>query len=111
MREAMTHRGTDCSALIPATVLAVVASAFMTPVRAESVSSEALTKARSNCLASVATTVGLPASRLKVIRQTSHASGISVEVKVPNATAPWGCLTTRQGKVEDVHFKGSEGAL
>jgi hypothetical protein len=48
---------------------------------------------------------------LQVIRQTSDASGISVDVKVPNATAPWGCQTDRQGTVNDVHFKGSEGAL
>jgi hypothetical protein len=47
----------------------------------------------------------------KVIQQTSDASGISVDVKVPKATAPWGCLTDRQGKVKDVYFKGSEGAL
>jgi hypothetical protein len=55
--------------------------------------------------------VGLPSSNLKVIQQTSDASGISTDVKVPKATAPWGCLTDRQGKVKDVHFKGSEGAL
>jgi hypothetical protein len=91
--------------------LALASSAFAMPVRAQSVASDALIKARSNCLASVARTVNLPASRLKVIRQTSDGSGISVDVKVPNATAPWGCLTNRQGKVEDVHFKGSEGAL
>jgi hypothetical protein len=99
------------SRLIPAAVLGLAASAIMSPVRAQSVSSDALTQARSNCLASVAKTVGLPASRLKAIRQTSNASGISVDVKVPSATAPWGCLTDRHGKVEDVHFKGSEGAL
>jgi hypothetical protein len=38
-------------------------------------------------------------------------SGNSVDVKVPKATAPWACLTDRQGKVENVYFKGSEGAL
>lgn len=86
-------------------------SPFAAPAQAQSVAADALIKARSNCLASVAKTVGLPASRLKVIRQTSDASGISVDVKVPNATAPWGCLTDRLGQVEDVHFKGSEGAL
>lgn len=100
-----------CSRVIPAVVLVLAASAVVTSWSAKSVASDALIKARSNCLASVAKTVGLPASRLTVIRQTSDASGISVDVKVPNATAPWGCLTDRQGKVEDVHFKGSEGAL
>lgn len=100
-----------CSALMSSAALALATAAFVTPARAQSMAADALLKAKSNCLASVAKTVGLPASRLKVIRQTSDASGISVDVKVPNATAPWGCLTDRQGKVEDVHFKGSEGAL
>jgi hypothetical protein len=102
-----------CPLVIAATATAIVMSAFVldTSVRAQSVSSDALLKARDNCLTSVAKTVGSPRRNLKVIRQTSDASGISVDVKVPNATAPWGCLTNRQGKVEDVHFKGSEGAL
>lgn len=100
-----------CSPGIWTTALALTTSVFVAPVGAQPVAADALIKARSNCLASVAKTVGLPASRLKVIQQTSDASGIRVDVKVPNATAPWGCLTDRQGKVEDVHFKGSEGAL
>lgn len=91
--------------------LLCAASAFMAPVHAQAMAADALSKAKSNCLASVAKVVGLPASRLKVIRQTSEASGASVDVKVPNATAPWGCLTDLKGRVEDVHFKGSEGAL
>jgi len=95
-----------------ATVFVALAThAFVAPVGAQPVSSDLLTKARNNCLTSVAKTVGIPRGNLKVIRQTSDASGISVDVKVPKATAPWGCLSNRQGKVEDVHFKGSEGAL
>jgi hypothetical protein len=46
-----------------------------------------------------------------VIKEKSDPSGSSVDVKVPKATAPWACLTDRQGKVEKVYFKGSEGAL
>ncbi len=99
------------SDVIATAVVALASTGFVAPVQAQSVSANVLTKAKNNCLASVAKTVGLPAGRLKVIHQTSDASGISVDVKVPNATAPWGCLTDRQGKVEDVHFKGSEGAL
>ena len=97
--------------VISATALALAALAFHAPVRAQYVSSDALRQARTNCLTSVAKTVGLPSNRLKVIQQTSDASGISTDVKVPKATAPWGCLTDRQGKVKDVLFKGSEGAL
>ena len=93
------------------TALALGASGFVAPVRAHSVVTDAVIKAKSNCLASVAKTVGLPSSYLRVIQHTINASGISVDVKVSKATAPWACLTDRQGKVQDVHFKGSEGAL
>jgi hypothetical protein len=100
-----------CSPLIWTAALALTTSAFATPVQAQSHAADALIKARSNCLASVAKVVGLASSRLNVIQQTSDASGMSLDVKVPNATAAWGCRTDRQGKVKDVHFKGSEGAL
>ena len=93
------------------TALALGGLAFVVPVRAQAIATDAAIKAQSNCLASVAKTVGLPSSRLRVIQHTINASGISVDVKVPKATAPWACLTNRQGKVQDVHFKGSEGAL
>ena len=99
------------SSVIAATALAMSAFVIDSPVRAQSVSADALMKAKNNYLTSVAKTVGIPHSNLKVIQQTSDASGISVDVKVPKATAPWGCLTDRQGKVKDVYFKGSEGAL
>jgi hypothetical protein len=99
------------SRIIVSSFVALAAHGFVAPVGAQPISSDALIKARNNCLTSIAKTVGSPRENLKVIRQTSDASGISVDVKVPNATAPWGCLTNRQGKVEDVHFKGSEGAL
>ena len=99
------------SCVIPTAVVALVATGFVAPVHAQSVSANVLTKAKNNCMASVAKVVGVPPGSLKVIHQSTNPSGISVDVKVPKATAPWGCLTDRQGKVEDVHFKGSEGAL
>jgi len=100
-----------CSSVIATTVAALAVAAFVAPGRAQSVSADTLAKAKNNCLISVAKVVGVPHSSLKVIRQTSDASMISVDVKVPKATSPWGCLTDRLGKVKDVHFKGSEGAL
>jgi hypothetical protein len=100
-----------CASVTAATVVALAAAGFVVPAQAQSVSADTLMKAKNNCLTSVAKTVGIPSSNLKVIQQRSDASGISVDVKVPKATAPWGCRTDRQGKVEDVHFKGSEGAL
>jgi hypothetical protein len=100
-----------CASVTAATAVALAAAGFVVPAQAQSVSADTLMKAKNNCLTSVAKTVGIPHSNLKVIQQTSDASGISVDVKVPKATAPWGCRTDRQGKVQDVHFKGSEGAL
>jgi hypothetical protein len=99
------------SSIVATTVLAQTAVGFFTPAQAQSVSADSLTKAKNNCLTSVAKVVGTPRDSLKVTHQISDASGISVDVKVPKATAPWGCRTDRQGKVQDVHFKGSEGAL
>jgi hypothetical protein len=93
----------------PATAALVIAS--LLPGQALSEQADALMQARSNCLTAVAKVVGLPRSSLSVIQHQSKASGFHLEVKVPKAVAPWACLTTLQGKVEDVHFKGSEGAL
>jgi hypothetical protein len=41
----------------------------------------------------------------------SAVPGIGIDIKVPDATDPWFCLTDRKGKVEEVRFKGSEGNL
>ena len=99
------------SSVVATAVVAVAAVGFVTPAQAQSVSADSLTKAKNNCLTSVAKVVGIPRDNLKVIHQISDASGISMDVRVPKATAPWGCRTDRQGKVQDVLFKGSEGAL
>ena len=100
-----------CSSFMATTVVALATAGFVAPVQAQSISADTLTKAKNNCLTSVAKVINGSRGSLKVIQQTSDASGISVDVKVPKATAPWGCRTDRQGKVQDVHFKGSEGAL
>ena len=70
-----------------------------------------LQRAKDNCLTAVARQVGVPRSKVKVILAQSAQSGISVNVKVPEATAPWFCFADRQGTVKEVRFKGSEGAL
>ena len=90
---------------------ALVSACLLSSVPARSAPADALSKARSNCLTAVAKVVGLPRTSLSVIKAQRDASGISVEVKVPKAVAPWACLTNRQGEVEDTSFKGSEGAL
>lgn len=100
--------------MIPAIVAtAVLASACLLPgsVQAQPMSADSLKKARSNCLTAVANVVNRPRVSLRVIHNQAAASGVSVIVRVPQATAPWACRTDRQGTVEDVFFTGSEGAL
>ena len=89
----------------------LVSACLLSSVPARSAPADALSKARSNCLTAVAKVVGLPRTSLSVIKAQRDASGISVEVKVPKAVAPWACLTNGQGEVKDTYFKGSEGAL
>jgi hypothetical protein len=67
--------------------------------------------AEKNCLAAVAKQVGVSQSKLSVIYSSEAQSGIGIDIKVPDATDPWFCLTDRKGKVEDVRFKGSEGKM
>jgi hypothetical protein len=63
------------------------------------------------CLAEVAKTVGVNSSNLKILDVKEAQSGISVMVQVPDATAPWSCLSSKNGKVDGVSFTGSEGGL
>ena len=67
--------------------------------------------AEKNCLAAVAKKVGVSSNKLSVIYSSEAESGIGIDIKVPDATDPWFCLTDRKVKVEDVRFKGSEGNL
>ena len=74
-------------------------------------SSSNVKTAEKNCLAAVAKQVGVSSSKLSVSYSSEAESGIGIDIKVPDATDPWYCLTDRKGKVEEVRFKGSEGNL
>lgn len=74
-------------------------------------SSSNVKTAEKNCLAAVAKKVGVSSSKLSVSYSSEAESGIGIDIKVPDATDPWFCLTDRKGKVEEVRFKGSEGNL
>lgn len=63
------------------------------------------------CLAEVAKKVGVSASKLKVIDVKSAEAGIGVTIQVPDATAPWSCLSDKKGHVQGASFTGSEGAM
>jgi hypothetical protein len=63
------------------------------------------------CLAAVAKKVGVSVSKLKVIDVQSAQAGIGVNIQVPDATAPWSCLSDKKGHVQGASFTGSEGAM
>ena len=63
------------------------------------------------CLAAVAKQVNVPVGKLKIKNVSEAQSGINVMVTVPDATAPWSCLSSKDGKVDGVTFTGSEGKL
>jgi hypothetical protein len=63
------------------------------------------------CLAAVAKQVGVSATKLKVIEVLGAEAGIGVTIQVPDATAPWSCLSDKKGHVQGASFTGSEGAM
>jgi hypothetical protein len=63
------------------------------------------------CLAAVAKTTSVDGSKLKVVDVMEAQSGITVMINVPDATAPWKCLSGKNGKVDGVEFTGTEGKL
>ena len=46
-----------------------------------------------------------------MIESLGSEAGIQVKVRVPGADAPWNCMTDQKGKVWNVSYSGSEGAL
>lgn len=50
------------------------------------------------CLAAVAKTTGVDSSKLKIKDVSEAQSGINVMETVPDATAPWSCLSSKDGK-------------
>lgn len=86
-------------------ILAVFALALgAMPARAEAMAPSIMSRAKSNCLSAVAKTVNRPRSTLKILNSQSDSSGAKVNIQVPTAQAPWSCLTSPKGDVEDVYF-------
>lgn len=67
--------------------------------------------AASACLNAVAKKTGVSRNRLSVIEVLESEAGIGVQVRVPDADAPWSCLADKKGKVQGVSYTGSEGRL
>lgn len=91
---------------VSAFVALLAISMASAPSQAQPLSAEVMSKARNNCLAAVAKTVNKPRSSLKIISSRGDSSGATVSIKVPTAQAPWACLTSPKGDVEDVYFNG-----
>lgn len=89
---------------VPAFLAWLAMATAVAPAQAQALSPEVMRKAKSHCLAAVAKTVNRPRNTLKIIKVRSDASGATVDIQVPTAQAPWSCLTSPKGDVEDVHF-------
>lgn len=83
------------------------------PSRASAVApaKDSTAPARKSCLAAVAKTTGKPAAGITIIDAAESQAGVVINLKVPGAAAPWRCISSREGKVGDVMFTGSEGKL
>lgn len=89
----------------PAATTTAAAKPAATPARETHPASE------KTCLAAVAKKTNVAAAKLSVIESQGSEAGIQVKVKVPGADAPWNCMTDQKGKVWNVSYSGSEGAL
>lgn len=63
------------------------------------------------CIAAVSAKTEVSASQLSVVEALGAEAGTMVTINVPGANAPWSCNTDSKGKVTNVSFTGSEGAL
>ncbi|MBD9629965.1 hypothetical protein IB273_07315 [Pseudomonas sp. PDM19] len=71
----------------------------------------ATNKAEKACLAEVAKKTGVAVSKLSVTDVMTAEAGIGVTISVPEADAPWSCLSSASGKVQGASYAGSEGNL
>jgi hypothetical protein len=63
------------------------------------------------CRTAIAKQTGKSASDVAVFDVAESEAGITVEATVAGAEAPWRCYTDRSGRVNNVMYTGSEGAL
>lgn len=67
--------------------------------------------ARDACIAAVAKATNVSADRLVVTEVLWAEAGVGVTITVPDAQAPWSCLSDEQGNVQGASYTGSEGKL
>jgi hypothetical protein len=69
------------------------------------------TPAYQACVSAIARQTGNATADVAVFNYLFSEAGTQVEATVAGATAPWRCLASNDGTVQQVMFTGSEGAL
>lgn len=67
--------------------------------------------ARDACLAAVAKQTNVAQDKLVATEVLWAEAGVGVTVQVPDADAPWSCLSDEKGNVQGAAYTGSEGKL
>ena len=67
--------------------------------------------ARDACLAAVAKAINVAQEKLVATEVLWAEAGVGVTVQVPDADAPWSCLSDEKGNVQGAAYTGSEGKL
>lgn len=67
--------------------------------------------ARDACLAAVAKQTNVAQDKLVATEVLWSEAGVGVTVQVPDADAPWSCLSDEKGNVQGAAYTGSEGKL
>ena len=67
--------------------------------------------ARDACLAAVSKQANVAQDKLVVTEVLWAQAGVGVTVQVPDADAPWSCLSDEKGNVQGAAYTGSEGKL
>lgn len=67
--------------------------------------------ARDACLAAVSKQANVAQEKLVATEVLWAQAGVGVTVQVPDADAPWSCLSDEKGNVQGAAYTGSEGKL
>lgn len=108
----MTKQLAICLLLASATLTGCVESNTTRSMETTAATGGDLTGAPARaCRAAIAKQTGKSASDVAVFDVAESQAGITVEATVAGAEAPWRCYTDRSGRVNNVMYTGSEGAL
>lgn len=109
--EAPTAEATAPVAADPAPPAATVPPTETTPAPSGAVVGADYPLARDACLAAVAAKTGVAQEKLVATEVLWAQAGVGVTVQVPDAEAPWSCLSDEKGNVQGAAYTGSEGKL